>query len=87
MTCPKEVIAYAIKVCIAYHGFNDLKTIFFSVVLYCLHISGYSLSESYPINTNMTGFRQLSKNLCILVLWTKVALELEGLRSEEGLAR
>ena len=35
------------------------------------------LRESYPINTSMTGFR----NLCILVLWTKVALALEGLRS------
>ena len=33
------------------------------------------LNESYPINTNMTGF----KNLCILVLWTKVTSALEGL--------
>ena len=30
--------------------------------------------------TNMTGIRWLSKNLCILVLWTKVASELEGLK-------
>ena len=41
---------------------------------------GYSsrvLGESYPISTNMTGFKCL--NLCILVLWTKVALALEGI--------
>ena len=37
------------------------------------------LSESYPMNTNMTGFRWFSENLCILVLWTKVASALEGL--------
>ena len=37
-------------------------------------------SESYPMNTNTTGFRWFSKNLCILVLWTKVASVLEGLR-------
>ena len=36
------------------------------------------LSESYLMNTNMTRFR-FSKNLCILVLWTKAALALEGL--------
>ena len=29
------------KACIVYHGFKDLKTIFFSVLLHCLHISGY----------------------------------------------
>ena len=34
------------------------------------------LSESSPINTNMTAFRWFSK----LVLWTKVASVLEGLR-------
>ena len=32
------------------------------------------LSESFPMNTNMTGFRWLSKNLCVIVLWTKTAL-------------
>ena len=37
------------------------------------------LSESYLMNTNMTGFWWFSKNLGILVLWTKVALALEGL--------
>ena len=37
------------------------------------------LSESFPMNTNMTGFRWFSKNLCILVLWAKVASALEGL--------
>ena len=36
------------------------------------------LSESYPMNTNMISF-QKSLNLCILVLWTKVASALEGL--------
>ena len=34
------------------------------------------LSESYPINTNMTGFRSYSE---ILLLWLKVSLALVGL--------
>ena len=38
------------------------------------------LSESYLMNTNMAGFRWFLKNLCILVLWMKVALALEGLK-------
>ena len=37
------------------------------------------LSESYLMDTNMTGFRRFSKKNCILVLWTKVASALEGL--------
>ena len=37
------------------------------------------LSENFPMNTNMTGFRCIQKNLCVLVLWTKVASALEGL--------
>ena len=37
------------------------------------------LSESYPMNTNMTGFRWFFQNICVLVLWAKVALALEGL--------
>ena len=37
------------------------------------------LSENFPMNTNMTGFRWFPKNLCVLVLWTKVASALEGL--------
>ena len=32
---------YARKAVIVYHGFRDLKTIFFSVLLQSLHISGY----------------------------------------------
>ena len=33
------------------------------------------LSESYPMNTNMTVFKCVFfLNLCVLVLWTKVAL-------------
>ena len=31
------------------------------------------------MNTNMTGFRWFSKNLCVLALSTKVATVLEGL--------
>ena len=31
------------------------------------------LTESYPMNTNMIGFRWFYKYLCVLVLWTKVA--------------
>ena len=38
------------------------------------------LSESYPMNSNMTGFRWFSKDLCILVFWAKVASALERLR-------
>ena len=38
------------------------------------------LSESYPMNTNMTGFGWLSKIFAsMLVRWTKVALALGGL--------
>ena len=37
------------------------------------------LRESYPVNTNMTGFRRFSKIFCILALWTKVASALEGI--------
>ena len=36
------------------------------------------LSESYPMNTNVTGFRCVF-NLCILGLWAKVASASEGL--------
>ena len=38
------------------------------------------LMESYPMNTNMTGLKWFTKNLCVIVLWTKVASALEGLR-------
>ena len=41
------------------------------------------LSESYPMNTNMTGFRCFS-NICILVLWTKLASALEGIFISAG---
>ena len=43
------------------------------------------LRKSYPMNTNMTGFRRFSiifASLCfrrIVVFWTKVASALEGL--------
>ena len=36
-------------------------------------------SESFPMNTNMTGFRSFSKNPCVLALRMKVASALEGL--------
>ena len=36
------------------------------------------LSESYPMNTNMTGIKCFSKNLWVLVIWVKVAPPLEG---------
>ena len=38
------------------------------------------LDESYPMNTNIKGFRCLFNNRCVLVLWTKVAAALHGLR-------
>ena len=41
LTCPKKDIIYARKACIVHQGFKDLKTIFFSVKLHCLHSSGY----------------------------------------------
>ena len=37
------------------------------------------LSESYPLNTNMTRFKLFFKYICVFVLWTKVASALEGL--------
>ena len=37
------------------------------------------LSESFPMNTNMTGLRWFWRNPCGLLLWTKVASALEGL--------
>ena len=39
------------------------------------------LSESYPMNTNMIGFRWFSKNF---VLWTKVASALDGLNTHQS---
>ena len=41
------------------------------------HLRG--LRESFPMNTNMTGLKIIFKNLCIIALWMKVALALEGL--------
>ena len=41
------------------------------------------LSESHPMNTNMTGFRWFSKNLSkVLVLWRKVASALNVLNND-----
>ena len=37
------------------------------------------LSEGYPMNTNMTGFRRFSKIFFIFVLWAKLASVLKGL--------
>ena len=48
--------------------------------VYWVLISEYSAKT--PMNTNMTRHDGFSKNLCILVLWTKVALALEGLRQK-----
>ena len=39
------------------------------------------LSEGFPMNTNMPGFRWFSIHFCIVVLWKKVASALEGLSS------
>ena len=39
-------------------------------------------SESYPLNNNMTGFKMVFRNLCVLVLRTKIASALEGLSFE-----
>ena len=36
------------------------------------------LSESYPMNTNMTGLRWFVGR-CVHVLWAKIASALEGL--------
>ena len=50
---------------------------------------GYSadlkaLNKSYSMNTNMTGFKCFFKNLYVLVLWTKVASALQGLKEVFG---
>ena len=37
------------------------------------------LSKSYPMNTNMTGFRYFFLEKYVLVLLMKLALALEGL--------
>ena len=37
------------------------------------------LSESFPMNTNMTGLKKNFEETCVLVLWTKIASALEGL--------
>ena len=37
------------------------------------------LRESYPMNTNMTGFERLSKIFVSFMLWKEVALEFERL--------
>ena len=37
------------------------------------------LSESFPMNTNMTDFRCFSKIFASVMLWTKIASALEGL--------
>ena len=42
------------------------------------------LSENYPINTNMTGFRWFSKIFAFL-LWRKVSSALEGLYGKMGI--
>ena len=39
------------------------------------------LSESYPMNTNMTGLRWFSKIFAAIVPWTKVASASEGLNA------
>ena len=41
------------------------------------------LGEGYLMNTNMTEFRWFFKNLCIIALWTKVDLALEGLKQKK----
>ena len=43
------------------------------------------LRDSYPMNTNMTGFGWFSKVfLCVLVLFAKVASALKGLDLGSG---
>ena len=41
----------------------------------CLRV----LSESFPTNTNTTRCRWFFKNLCVIVLWMKLASAQEGL--------
>ena len=49
---------------------------------------GYS-SEStlrdldYPVNVNKIGFKMLFKNLCVLVLWMKVASAFKGFKDRD----
>ena len=42
------------------------------------------LSESYPMNTNMTGFRWFSKLFASLCFVMKVVFALEGLNINES---
>ena len=34
------------------------------------------LIKSFPMNTNIKGFRSFSKDLCVIVLWAKVGFAL-----------
>ena len=49
-----------------------------------MHIGNHlrGLSKSYSMNTNMTRYQKVFKNTRVLVLWTKVALALEGLNTK-----
>ena len=38
------------------------------------------LDEGFPMNTKMTWVKIFFKNLCVIVLWMKVASALKGLR-------
>ena len=58
------------KACIVYHGFKDLKTIFFSVLLHFifLHISGHGLSQYLETGCPNRGFI----DFCVSKVWYKV---------------
>ena len=57
----------AISYNICYHGLNDLKTIFFWIVLHCLHISRYLCHFLYkicrPLRKSAWQFRQVQTNM------------------------
>ena len=52
--CPRmfyrPIHTVSTKAYTVYHEFNDLKNIFFSVLLHCIHISGYFVHLLYQEN-------------------------------------
>ena len=40
------------------------------------------LSESFSMNTNMTGLRWFSKQICVLVVWKKVAFSIGRVKTQ-----
>ena len=65
-------ITYGRKACIVYHWFKDLKTIFFSVMLHCLHIIRYKEKMCLAFRKSACPFGQVKT--CSKALFSKIHL-------------